>query len=206
MDRCCDRKRTLNRRALILSWATILYNVGEGIVSIAFGAAASSIALIGFGLDSFVESFSGVIMVWRFAGNRTEEEERRVERRATTLVGWSFFLLAAYVVFESAKKLLTAEAPDPSLPGIIIALVSLVTMPTLYLLKTRTGRAIGSTSLLADSKQTLACCFLSVALLAGLGLNKLLGLWPADPIAGLFIAAWLVREGIQTLRTRRLCC
>lgn len=205
---CCrEEKLALNRRALALSWVTVCYNIVEGIVSIAFGAVAGSIALVGFGLDSFIESLSGGVMIWRFAqhGRLSEEQERRVERRAVKLVGWTFFILAAYIAFEAAKKLITREMPEASLPGIIIALVSIVTMPTLFLLKRRTARAINSHSLAADSKQTLACSLMSVALLVGLLLNQLWGIWYADPLVGLAIAAWLVKEGVETLRSGELC-
>jgi divalent metal cation (Fe/Co/Zn/Cd) transporter len=135
----------------------------------------------------------------------SETEEKRVEARAVKLVGWSFFVLAAYVLFEAARKLITREVPEPSLFGIIIAATSLVVMPALFVAKQRTGRKLGSRSLLADSKQTLACTFMSLALLLGLLANRLFGFWRADPIVGLFIGAWLVREGVETLKEGRLC-
>ena len=203
---CCEPDRRLSRRALLLSYFTVAYNVIEGVLSIVAGGLASSIALVGFGMDSFIESTSGGIMIWRFSQTRlSEAEEKRVEARAVKLVGWSFFVLAAYVLFEAAKKLITREVPDPSLFGIIIAATSLVVMPALFIAKQRTGRKLGSRSLLADSKQTLACTFMSLALLLGLLANRLFGFWQADPVVGLFIGAWLVREGIETLREGRLC-
>lgn len=190
----------------MLSAVTVGYNVVEGVVSLIFGGLAGSAALIGFGLDSFMESLSGGIMLWRF-GKRwaTPEAELRAERRATTAVGVTFFLFAAYVLYESVEKLIMRETPDPSLPGIIIALVSVITMPTLFLLKRRVARRIGSRSLAADAKQTLACLLLSVALFIGLGANYLWGFWLADSAVGLLIAGYLVREGAVTLRDRRLC-
>ena len=203
---CCEPDRRLSRRALLLSYFTVAYNVIEGVLSIAAGGLASSIALVGFGMDSFIESTSGAIMIWRFSQTRlSEAEEKKVEARAVKLVGWSFFVLAAYVLFEAAKKLVTREVPDPSLFGIIIAATSLVVMPVLFFAKQRTGRRLGSRSLLADSKQTLACTFMSLALLLGLLANRLFGFWQADPVVGLFIGAWLVREGVETLREGRLC-
>jgi cation diffusion facilitator family transporter len=203
---CCDTDRKLGRRALLLSYFTVAYNVLEGVLSILAGGLASSIALIGFGMDSFVESISGGIMIWRFRQTRlSEAEEKRVEARAVKLVGWSFFVLAAYILFEAARKLITREAPEPSLFGIVIAATSLVVMPALFIAKQRTGRKLGSRSLLADSKQTLACTFMSFALLLGLLANRLFGFWQADPVVGLFIGAWLVREGIETLKESRLC-
>lgn len=190
----------------MLSAVTVGYNVVEGVVSLIFGGLAGSAALIGFGLDSFMESLSGGIMLWRF-GKRwaTPEAELRAERRATTAVGVTFFLFAAYVLYESVEKLIMRETPDPSLPGIIIALVSVITMPTLFLLKRRVARRIGSRSLAADARQTLACLLLSVALFIGLGANYLWGFWLADSAVGLLIVGYLVREGAVTLRDRRLC-
>ena len=203
---CSEREEKLHGRALLLSYLTVGYNVLEGVASIAAGAVAGSIALVGFGLDSFVESFSGGIMIWRFSQRRlTEDGEKKVEAKAVKLVGWSFFVLAAYILFEAAKRLVMREIPEPSLFGILVAATSLVAMPVLFIAKKRTGRKLGSRSLVADSKQTLACIFMSAALLLGLLANRLFGIWQADPIVGLFIAAWLVREGIETLKQGRLC-
>ncbi len=200
-------KETLQKRALLLSYLTVGYNVLEGVVSIFAGFLAGSIALVGFGLDSFVESLSGGVMIWRFRphpGLSPEEEERR-EKKAVRLVGCTFFVLAAYVLYESVKKLWLQEAPDPSLLGIAIACISLILMPVLFYYKYSTGKSLGSASLVADSKQTLACAFLSSALLVGLGLNYLYGLWQADPVIGLLIAAMLVREGYTALKEEKLC-
>jgi cation diffusion facilitator family transporter len=171
------------------------------------GYLAGSIALVGFGLDSFVESLSGGIMIWRFRqhADLTPEEEERREKLAIKLVGYTFFVLAAYILYESLKKLIFQEAPAPSLLGIIIALVSLILMPLLFFLKHRTGADLDSASLRADAKQTLACAFLSLALLVGLGLNYLYGFWQADPLIGLLILAVLGREGYETLKEEKLC-
>jgi cation diffusion facilitator family transporter len=209
-EACCGaaaKREELSRRALWLSYFTVAYNIMEGVVSIVAGFMTGSIALEGFGFDSFIESVSGLVMIWRFrkGGRISAEEEERVERIAVRLVGWSFLLLAAYVAFESVRKLVTAAKPEASLLGIIIALVSLVIMPVLFYLKYRTGRDVGSRSLVADSKQTLACVLLSVALLVGVGLNYLFGWWQADPIAALVIVVFLAREGVKTLRQGELC-
>lgn len=192
----------LHKRALFLSYFTVGYNILEGIVSILAGLLAGSIALVGFGLDSFVESLSGGVMVWRFRqyGKLSEEEEQRIEKRATRLVAYTFFILAAYVLYESTKRLYFHEIPDPSLFGIIIAIVSIIVMPILFYMKYRTGKSLNSRSLVADSKETLACVFLSFALLVGLGLNYLFGFWQADPIVGLVVVAFLVREGYETVK------
>ena len=192
----------LNRKALLLSYFTVGYNILEGIVSIFAGIlAGGSIALIGFGLDSFVESLSGGVMIWRFRkhGKVSEEEEEKAEKRASKLVGYTFFVLGAYVLSQSVRKLYLRDASEPSLLGIIIAVVSVIVMPILFYVKYKTGRSIGSKSLVADSKETLACVFLSVSLLIGLGLNYLYGIWQADPIVGLVIVVFLVKEGYGIL-------
>jgi len=197
----------LQKRALWLSYLTVGYNVLEGGLSLVAGWLAGSIALVGFGLDSVVESLSGGVMIWRFRPHpgRTPEEEERLEKKAVRLVGYTFFILAAYILYESAAKLIFQEAPAPSLLGIVIAAVSLVVMPGLFYLKYQTGKSLGSVSLMTDSKQTLACALLSLALLIGLGLNYLYGIWQADPVIGLIIAGLLVREGVNALKEEKLC-
>jgi divalent metal cation (Fe/Co/Zn/Cd) transporter len=197
-----ERKFVLIRRALRLSYFTVGYNLIEFILSITAGALAGSAALIGFGLDSLVESLSAGIMIWRFRshGALSANDERTREKRAERLVGYTFLILAGYVAYESATKLLTAQPPQPSLPGIAIAIASIVIMPLLYYFKYRTGKEMKSRSLIADSRETLACAGLSVALLLGLGANYLFGWWQADPVVGIIIVIFLVREGIEILR------
>jgi len=192
----------LHKEALSLSYFTVGYNIAEGVASIFAGLLAGSIALIGFGLDSAVESLSGGVMIWRFRkhGKVSEEEEARIENKAVRLVAYTFFILGAYILYESIKKLYFQEVPDPSLLGIIIAILSIIVMPILFYKKYKIGKAIKSKSLVADSKETLACVFLSVALLIGLGLNYLYGWWQADPIVGLIIVAFLFKEGYETLK------
>jgi len=192
--------KKLYRKALFLEYLTVGYNVVEAVVSIVFGHIANSIALIGFGLDSVVESLSGMVLIWRLCqhGKVSEEKEEAVEKKATRFVAISFFVLGLYVLFQSVKKLAAKEIPDPSLPGIIIAIVSLGIMPILAWKKFDVGKKIQSQALVADSKETLACFFLSAALLLGLGSNYLFGFWQADPLVGLIIVAFLFREGIET--------
>ncbi|HKQ33411.1 MAG TPA: cation transporter, partial [Thermodesulfobacteriota bacterium] len=187
---------------------TVAYNFLEGIISVIAGMFSGSIALVGFGLDSFVESLSGGIMIWRFrgAGEMSCEDEERKEAKAARLVGYTFFILGVYVLYESFKKLILREVPEPSLLGIGIAIVSLVVMPVLFIAKNRIGKSLGSRSLVADSKQTLACCFLSVALLLGLGLNYLYGIWWTDPAAGLIIVAFFIKEGYEIMREGKAGC
>jgi len=198
---------SLQLKALYLSYFTVGYNVLEALASLLAGYLAGSIALVSFGLDSLVESLSGGVMIWRFRHRPglSAAGEERLERRATKIVGYTFLVLAAYVLYESLKKLFFREIPSPSLMGIIIAAVSLIVMPGLYLLKHRTGKSLNSRSLMADSKQTLACAWLSLALLVGLGLNYLFGIWQADPIIGLVVAGFLLKEGRAALREGKLC-
>ena len=189
--------------ALALSYFTVAYNVLEGLVSVTFAIAAGSPALLGFGIDSFVESLSGMVMIWRFS--RTSDDERR-ELLAIRLTGTSLVILAAYVAYDAIRSLYYVDAPDRSIVGLIIAALSLFVMPTLYLLKRRTAAALQSRSLVIDAKQTLTCIMLSVALLVGTGLHYVAGLWQADPLAGLVIAVYLVREGYKAWTEQELCC
>jgi divalent metal cation (Fe/Co/Zn/Cd) transporter len=135
----------------------------------------------------------------------SEEEEEELEKKAARMIAVTFFILGAYVLYESAKKLIVHEVPLPSLFGIAIAFVSLITMPVLFYFKYKIGKKIGSRSLVADSKQTLACMFLSAALLIGLGLNYLSGIWQADPIVGLVIVIFLFKEGYETWKEEEVC-
>jgi len=187
----------LYKKGLRLEYFTIGYNILEAVASIVFGSIANSIALIAFGLDSIVESLSGLVLVWRLRqhGRISEAAEERLEKRAVRLVAVTFFTLGAYVLFQSVKNLVVADIPAPSLPGIVIAAASIVVMPLLTWQKYKTGKQINSRALVADSKETLACAFLSVALLLGLGVNHAIGFWQADPIVGLIIALFLFREG-----------
>jgi cation diffusion facilitator family transporter len=197
VNMAASEKTRLVRRGLYLEYITVAYNILEAVAAIVFGGMSSSIALVGFGLDSVVESLSGLVLIWRLRqhGKISPELEEKIEHRATRFVAITFFVLGAYVAYESINKLLSAEIPEPSLPGIIIAIVSLIAMPFLAWLKYRTGKQINSRALVADSKETIVCAFLSVALLLGLGLNYLFGFWQADPIAGILIVIFLVREG-----------
>ncbi|MCK4941050.1 cation transporter [candidate division WOR-3 bacterium] len=195
----------LYRKALWLEYFTVGYNLLEAFAAILFGSVANSIALIGFGLDSIVESLSGMVLIWRLRqhGKISAEQEAKIEKRAQRFVAITFFILGAYVLYESIDKLVGQEIPQPSLPGIILAVVSLIIMPILMIQKYRTGESINSKALIADSKETLACAFLSVALLIGLGCNYLFGFWQADPIVGMIIVIFLVREGIENWQESR---
>ena len=192
----------LYKKGLFLEYITVVYNVFEAIASIVFGSIAGSVALVGFGLDSVVESLSGLILIWRLRqhGKITAADEERIEKRARKLVAATFFILGSYILYESVEKLAVREIPEPSLPGIIIAILSIIIMPVLTWQKYKTGKKINSRALMADARETLACAFLSVALLLGLGANYLFGFWQADPIVGLIIVAFLFREGWEVWR------
>jgi len=194
------------QRAIRLEYFTISYNIVEGLVSVVLGGVANSIALIGFGLDSFVESLSGLVVLWRFRSEaQGEREYATLESRALRYVGWSFFLLSAYIVVESIRKLWLQEQPEPSPLGILLAVLSLIVMPVLARKKYRTGRTLDSAAMVGDSKQTLACSLLSVALLLGLSLNAAFDWWWADPVAGLAMVPWLLREGHEALLGKACC-
>jgi divalent metal cation (Fe/Co/Zn/Cd) transporter len=190
------RRERLNRRSLHLAYATAGYNLLEGLVAMAAGAAASSTALLGFGLDSFVEVSSALVVIWQF---RSRVPEAR-ERLALRLIAVSFFALAAWVTVEAVGSLLGGAEVQPSPVGIIVAAASVVIMPLLVWAKRRAGRELGSATVMADSMQTMLCTYLSAILLIGLVLNATLGWSWADPIAALVIAAVAAREGIQAWR------
>jgi divalent metal cation (Fe/Co/Zn/Cd) transporter len=187
----------LYRRALRLEFLLLAYNTVEAVVSLIAGAEAGSIALTGFGLDSILELLSALVLVRRLAmhGRVSASREEKIESRASRFVGFTFLLLGVYVAYEAASKIVKKEIPDPSVLGMAVALVSSVVMPVLGLAKYRLGKKMKLKSLVADSKETLFCAALSVALLLGLGMNALFGFWVADPAAGLVIAFFLLKEG-----------
>jgi len=197
-----EQKALLGRRAQLLAAASVSYNAIEAIIAIAAGIVAGSVALVGFGLDSVVEVSSGLIIVWQFRHRLPESRERQALR----MMAVSFFALAAYVTFESLRALATGHDPESSPVGIGLAIASLLVMPSLSLAQRRTGRALGSNAVVADSTQTLLCTYLSAVLLVGLVLNATLGWSWADPIAGLVIAAVAVREGLEAWRGENCGC
>lgn len=187
----------LRAKALYLSFFTVAYNLIEGVVAVGLGLFTGSSALIGFGSDSFVESMSGGIMIWRFWKPRDAEDEERIERKAQKLIAIAFFTLGTYVLYEAVRSLLLHDAAEPNFFGIVIAVLSLLVMPPLAYMKYHTGKQLNSKSLVADSKQTLVCILLSAVLLFGVGLNYLFGLWWVDSVAGLFFVAILYKEGYE---------
>jgi divalent metal cation (Fe/Co/Zn/Cd) transporter len=196
-----DRQAVLRRRVRLLVAATISYNVVEAVVALTAGTIASSVALIGFGLDSVIEVSSAAAVAWQFAGS----DPQRRERTALRVIAWSFFALAAYVSAEAVRTLLGGGEAERSTVGIVLVALSVVVMPFLSLAQRRAGRELDSTSAVADSKQTLLCTYLSAAVLVGLVLNAALGWWWADPAAALVLAALAMKEGCEAWRGD-LCC
>ncbi len=195
------RRAVLRRRVRLLVAATITYNVVEGVVAITAGSLASSVALIGFGLDSLIEVTSAAAVAWQFAG---PDPERR-ERAALRVIAGSFFALAAYVGVEAVRALLGGIEPERSPVGIALVAVSVVVMPFLSWAQRRAGRELGSASAVADAKQTLLCTYLSAGVLVGLVLTAAFGWWWADPVVALVLAVVAVREGRGALRGETCC-
>lgn len=187
------------RRGRKLEYLTIGWNSLEAITAIGAGILAGSVALVGFGFDSVIESFSGVVLLWRLAAG----EQR--EQLAIRLVGVSFLILAAYVGFEAIKSLVLRQPPEASYIGIAIAALSLIVMPILARAKRRVASDLNSRAMLADSKQTDICPYLSAILLGGLLLNALFGFWWADPAAALVMLPIIIKEGIEGLRGENCC-
>lgn len=191
-----DRRAVLRRRIRWIVAATITYNVVEAVVALVAGRAASSAALVGFGLDSMVEVLSAVAVAWQFSGR---DPERR-ERRALYAIATSFFGLAVFVTVDAVRSLAGIGGAEHSTVGIVLAAVSLSIMPAFSWFERRTGRELGSATAVADSKQTLICAYLSGAVLLGLAANLLFGWEWADSVAALVIALFAVREGIEACR------
>ena len=190
-------------RVKLLSWLSLAWMTVEGAVAILAGAAASSIALIGFGLDSAIEGFASVIIIWRFTGRRVFSHA--AEERAQRLVAVQFFLLAPYVAVESIRALAAGEHADRTLVGMALAISSVVLMPLLGIAKQRLADEIGSAATKGEGRQNMLCAYLAAALLVGLLGNALAGAWWLDPIVGLLIAAVAVREGLEAWRGEGCC-
>jgi divalent metal cation (Fe/Co/Zn/Cd) transporter len=187
-----DERARLTRRGFWLEYASMAWMTIEAAVAIASGIIASSIALVGFGLDSVIEFFAGAVVVWQLRGER---EERAT--RAVRLIGVTFFILAAYVAAESVRDLITQARPGTPLAGIVVSAAALLVMPALALAKQRTGTALANRTLTADAVESAFCAITSLAALLGVGLNAWLGWWWADPGAALVIAALAIREGLE---------
>jgi divalent metal cation (Fe/Co/Zn/Cd) transporter len=197
------RREHLVRRAKALAWVGLGWHALEAAIAIGAGIAAGSIALIGFGADSLVEAFAGVIVLWRFATARAASPG--AERRAQQLIAVSFYAIAIYIAVDAVRALATGEHPHVSWVGIGLSAVTLATMPPLAIAKARVAEALGSSATKSESRQTMLCTYLSGALLAGLGLNAIGGWWWADPITALIIAAVAVKEGRDSWRGESCC-
>jgi divalent metal cation (Fe/Co/Zn/Cd) transporter len=195
----------LARRGRRLEYFTIGWNTLEGLVAVIAGASAGSISLVGFGVDSFIEVASGSALLWRMSVDADAHRREQSERVALRMVGVGFLLLAVYIAFEAVRDLVGQEAPAHSLPGIVLACVSLVVMPLLSRAKRRVGAGLHSAAMHADAKQTEFCTYLSAILLGGLVLNSAWGLWWADPIAALMMVPIIAKEGIDGLRGDPCC-
>jgi divalent metal cation (Fe/Co/Zn/Cd) transporter len=200
-----NSREAMVRRGLRLEYLTVGWNSLEALVAVVSGAIAGSIALMGFGLDSVIEVSSGAVLLWRLQADRDAASREHAERKALRLVGFSFLVLSAYVMFEALKALLRREAPDRSLPGIAVAVAALIVMPLLARAKRRVARSLGSNAMHADSRQTDFCAYLAAITLAGLLLNAALGWWWADPVAGLLMIPLIAREGSEALRGKTCC-
>ena len=195
----------LVRRGRHLEYFTIGYNSLEGLIAIGAGLLAGSIALVGFGVDSLIEVTSGAVLLWRLHADVDEARRERVEAISLRIVGICFITLALYVIHDSIESLLKRQTPDESLIGIVLAAVSLIVMPLLVRAKRKVARGINSGALMADSKQTELCTYLSAILLGGLLLNALFGWWWADPLAALIMVPIIAKEGIEALRGETCC-
>jgi cation diffusion facilitator family transporter len=201
-----ERRRALHRRALWLEYFTIGWNVIEAVVAIGAGIIAGSVALIGFGVDSGIEVISAVGLLWRLRKAGPEAsvaEESGAERRALYVVAATFFLLAAYITYEAGTALVNREEPDRSTVGLALSVLSLLIMPALAWWKQRTGHQMGSRALVADAAETWVCSYLSLALLAGVGLHELFGWWWADPVGALAMLPVILWQGWETLDEAR---
>jgi divalent metal cation (Fe/Co/Zn/Cd) transporter len=199
-------RAALVQRGLALNYLTIAYNVLEAIVALGAGIVSSSVALVGFGLDSVIEVTASGAAQWRLRADLDAARRERVERATLRIIGWSFLTLAAYVVIDSANALLRREPPERSVVGLVLLALSAVVMPVLARAKRRVARAMTSRALEADAKQTSLCAYLSVIALLGVALNAALGWWWADPVAALAMVPIIAKEGVQGVRARGCDC
>jgi divalent metal cation (Fe/Co/Zn/Cd) transporter len=205
MPETTKTRERVARRGKRLEYFTIAWNSLEGLVALIAGALAGSISLVGFGIDSFIEVTSGATLLWRMAVDSEAHTRERNERLSLRIVGTCFLLLSTYVGYESITDLVHRKAPKHSIPGIILACVSLVVMPILSRAKKDVGQRLGSAAMKADAKQTDFCVYLSALLLAGLLLNATLGWWWADPAAALIMVPIIVKEGIDGVKGKHCC-
>jgi divalent metal cation (Fe/Co/Zn/Cd) transporter len=200
MPVAATHRHQLVQRGRTLEYFTVAYNSAEGLISIIAGFIAGSVSLVGFGLDSLIEVTSGLALLWRLHQDWNESRREAGERITLRIVGWCFVGLAAYVALDSGWTLVRHAKPERSIPGIVVAAVSVVVMPLLATAKRRVATGIGSAAMKADSRQADFCTYLSAILLGGLLLTALLGWWWADPVAGLVMVPIIVKEGVDSIR------
>ena len=199
-------RASIAHRGQNLEYFSIGWNVVEGLVAVIAGLIAGSISLVGFGIDSFIEVTSASVLLWRMSVDADIARRERNERLSLKIVGSCFLALSAYIGYESVADLVRSQAPEHSLPGIVLACVSLLVMPVLSRAKRKVGSALGSAAMHADAKQTDFCAYLSAILLVGLLLNALFGLWWADPVAALVMVPIIAKEGLEGLRGEHCQC
>jgi divalent metal cation (Fe/Co/Zn/Cd) transporter len=205
MSETAIARQALAHRGKRLEYFTIVWNSLEGLVGIAAGALAGSISLVGFGIDSLIEVTSGATLLWRMSVDADIEKRERNERLSLRIVGGCFLALAVYIAFEAVSDLGRETAPEHSIPGIVLASVSLVVMPILSRAKKHVGKGLGSAAMNADARQTDFCVYLSAILLLGLVLNAGFGWWWADPVAALSMVPIISKEGVDGLKARTCC-
>lgn len=205
METAVTNRASLALRARRLEYLTIAWNVFEGCVAVVAGLVAGSISLVGFGIDSFIEVTSASAVLWRLRTDMDEQRREQHERIALRIIGGCFLALAGYIACEAIRSLIQRQAPEHSIPGIILACLSLIIMPMLAAAKRKVGMALTSGAICADAKQSDFCFYLSIILLIGLLLNALAGLWWADPAAALVMTPIIAREGVKSLQGKSCC-
>ena len=205
MTEIAGLRQSLVRRGLLLNYATLGYNSLEGLIAIAAGLAAGSIALLGFGLDSLIEVSASLAAIWRLYRDRDQPGRAQAEQVTLRIIGALFIALAVYVTADAIRALFARSAPGESIVGIVLAALSLAVMPLLARAKRHVAAAMGSGALAAEARQTVFCTYLSAILLAGLLLNATVGWWWADPAAALVMVPIIAKEGVDGLRGRSVC-
>jgi divalent metal cation (Fe/Co/Zn/Cd) transporter len=202
VEAAAPNREAVARRGKNVEYFTIAWNSVEGLAAVVSGALAGSISLVGFGIDSFIEVISGLVLLWRMSVDADMHRRERNEQLSLRIVGGCFLALAVYVGYESVSNLVARKPPEHSVPGIVLACISLVVMPILSRAKKKVGSELGSIAMHADAKQTDFCIYLSAILLIGLVLNLALGWWWADPIAALVMVPIIAKEGIDGTRAK----
>src|SRR5437667_6337374 len=205
MSELTASRQDVAHRGRRLEYFTVVWDSLEGLVVVAAGLLAGSISLVGFGLDSFIEVTSGATLLWRMSVDEDIERRERNEKLSLRIVGACFITLATYIAYEAISDLATKTAPAHSIPGIVLACVSLVVMPILSRAKKKVGTVLGSAAMNADARQTDFCVYLSVILLVGLLLNAALGWWWADPVGALIMVPIVAKEGFDGIKARTCC-